>query len=112
MDSVIHSVLNQTFRLLPQKAIFWEEKQTLILGDLHFGKATHFRKNGIALSQSIATNDFDKFTALLAALNPKQVYFLGDLFHSEYNSEVFDLYEIIKFNSSVKFVLIKGNHDI
>jgi len=112
LDSVIHSVLNQTFRLLPQKAIFWEEKQTLILGDLHFGKATHFRKNGIALSQSIATNDFDKFTALLAALNPKQVYFLGDLFHSEYNSEVFDLYEIIKFNSSVKFVLIKGNHDI
>lgn len=112
MDSLIHSVLNQTFRLLPQKAIFWEEKQTLILGDLHFGKATHFRKNGIALSQSIATNDFEKFTALLTSLNPKQVYFLGDLFHSEYNSEVFDLHEIIKANSSIRFVLIKGNHDI
>ncbi len=112
MDNVIHSVFNQTFRLLPQKAIFWEEQQTLILGDLHFGKATHFRKNGIALSQSIATNDFDKFTALLDALKPKQVYFLGDLFHSDYNSEVFEFQEIIKTNSSVKFVLIKGNHDI
>ncbi len=64
------------------------------------------------LSHSIATNDFDKFTALLDALKPKQVYFLGDLFHSDYNSEVFDLNEIIQANSSVKFVLIKGNHDI
>lgn len=112
MDNVIHSISNQNFILLPQKAIFWEEKQTLILGDLHFGKATHFRKNGIALRQSIATNDFDKFNALLAAIKPKQVYFLGDLFHSEYNSEMLDFQEIIKLNSSVKFVLIKGNHDI
>jgi len=112
LDSIIHSLLNQTFILLPQKAIYWTQKQTLILGDLHLGKATHFRKNGIALNQSIAQNDFEKLNFLLSNLKLKEVYFLGDLFHSEYNSEIMELAKTILKNTSIKFTLVKGNHDI
>jgi metallophosphoesterase superfamily enzyme len=42
------------FDLLIQKAIFWQEKQTLLIGDLHLGKITHFRKEGIAIPQIAA----------------------------------------------------------
>lgn len=35
---------NQDFLLLQEKAIWWSATKTLILSDLHFGKAAHFRK--------------------------------------------------------------------
>lgn len=112
MSSLTHSAFGQTFILLPQKAIFWLEEKALILGDLHFGKATHFRKNGIAINNEVAANDFLILENLLHETNPDTVYFIGDLFHSELNSELQLLQTIISKYKAIKFVLLKGNHDI
>ena len=35
--------------LLPERALYWPAQHTLIVADLHWGKAGHFRKNGIAI---------------------------------------------------------------
>ncbi len=112
MSSLTHTAFGQTFILLPQKAIFWLEQKALILGDLHFGKATHFRKNGIAIHNEVAANDFQILENLLQETNPDTVYFIGDLFHSELNSELELLQTIILKYKAIKFVLLKGNHDI
>lgn len=33
----------QNWTLLPDRALFWKEQQTLILSDLHLGKAQDFQ---------------------------------------------------------------------
>jgi hypothetical protein len=54
-----------TFILLPQKAIFWRQEKTLLIGDLHLGKVMHFRKEGIAVPSSAAETNFAKLDELL-----------------------------------------------
>ncbi|MDQ3392826.1 MAG: ligase-associated DNA damage response endonuclease PdeM [Bacteroidota bacterium] len=104
--------LNQDLYLIPQKAIFWKNKGILIVSDLHFGKAGHFRKAGIAVPALVHDNDFEILDQLLDKYNPTSLILLGDLFHSELNNQWNDLSIWIKKNCDLPVHLVKGNHDI
>ncbi len=106
------TILDQDFLLIPEKAMYWEQEDALLIADLHFGKITHFRKAGIAIPDGAALQNFNKLQSLLNAYPSKKVIFLGDLFHSELNSEWLAFKNLIKNNSGVSFHLITGNHDI
>lgn len=108
----VHKVCQQRLELLPEKAIFWEERQTLIIGDLHFGKAGHFRKSGIPVPEMIHSKDFVILEKLLKQKQPIRVIFLGDLFHSDYNQSWESFRIWIKTHEEIHFQLILGNHDI
>ena len=56
---------NHNFVLHPTGAIFWEEKKTLFLADIHLGKVAHFRKNGIAVPRKAEGLFYEKITKLL-----------------------------------------------
>lgn len=107
-----HQLLGQTLHLLPEKGIFWEEKNYLILADLHLGKAGHFRKSGIPISDLIHSKDILILDKLIAKFKPEQVIFLGDLFHSDHNQgwEIFKRW--IKSKAPLPFKLVLGNHDV
>ncbi|MFK7952056.1 MAG: ligase-associated DNA damage response endonuclease PdeM [Ekhidna sp.] len=98
--------------LLPQRAIFWKSKKTLIVSDLHLGKAGHFRKHGIPITKKVHIADLEILHKLLVDHRPHQVILLGDLFHSTENNEWNDFILFIDQFRFVKFVLIQGNHDI
>ena len=51
MNSI--EINNHNFILHPSGAIFWLEKKTLFLADVHLGKVAHFRKNGIAVPRKL-----------------------------------------------------------
>jgi len=102
----------QSFILHPFKGILWEEQSTLFVADLHLGKATHFRKAGIAVPKEVRQSNFDKFTALLLDLKPARVIILGDLFHSDCNTAWEDFVFITKQFEDMSFELVVGNHDI
>lgn len=101
-----------TLRLLPQKALFLPEQSILVLGDLHLGKAMHFRKSGIMIPGVSAIKDYLVLHNLIGQLNPGEVYFLGDLFHSLHNSEWLQFEQFIGSYPEIKFTLIRGNHDV
>ncbi len=103
---------NQTFLLLPAKAIFWQETATLILADLHLGKGEHFRRNGLAVPRGVQDDNFSRLQELLEEFEPKRVLFLGDLFHSHLNSTVETFAIFLSTHPAVSFELVKGNHDI
>ncbi len=103
---------DQTLTLHPFKAIFWEEHRTLLLADLHLGKVGHFRRAGIPVPRAASDANWDRLYSLLFDLKPSRVFFLGDLFHSDYNPEWEDLGQLIRQFSSVDFTLVQGNHDI
>ena len=107
-----HKFLKQTLCLLPEKALFWEEKKLLIIADLHLGKAGHFRKSGIPVSDMIHSKDILMLEKLIQKHQPAEVIFLGDLFHSDHNQgwEIFRRW--LKSKAPLPFKLILGNHDV
>ncbi|SMD35903.1 putative phosphoesterase [Reichenbachiella faecimaris] len=105
-------IQNQTFYLLPEKVIFWEEQKALILSDLHIGKASHFRKAGVPISSYIHIKEFFVLDAIIEDLKPSQILFVGDLFHSEHNQEWELFYNWAHHYANIELILIKGNHDI
>jgi len=103
---------DQNLHLHPLKAIFWEEQQTLLLADLHLGKAAHFRKKGLAVPASVLKANLEHVRLLLELYSPLRVVFLGDLFHSTHNL-VWELFLAFLGNyPEISFELVKGNHDI
>lgn len=110
--SVQFHLRQQSLWLLPQKAIYWPEKKTLILADVHLGKAGHFRKAGIPTPSAIHHDDLAELTHLIAVTQTAQVLILGDLFHSEHNREWQDFEHFLTRQKAISFTLIKGNHDI
>ena len=112
MTVQILNIHNNTLELLPQKAIFWHDTQTLIVSDLHLGKASHFRKHGMAIPMESGTDDLEQLDILLSKYKPKRLLILGDLFHSEYNQEWEYFGTLRRKYENIKFVLVRGNHDI
>jgi len=107
-----HHIENETFLLLPYKALIWEERKTLILADLHLGKITHFRKRGIPVPQDGERDNFERFSYLILNHEVDTVLILGDLFHSDYNAQWDNFLGFLDAFSDIEFKLVMGNHDI
>ncbi len=104
--------LKQNLFLLCQKAIYWEEEKALICADVHLGKGGHFRKAGIAIPRDLAQDDLAVLSDLIREYKPKQLIFLGDLFHSDMNTD-WDWFALWREQfPKLKIVLIRGNHDV
>jgi len=106
------SIKQTHFQLLPEKAIFLPQHRSLLIADPHFGKAAHFRKAGIPVPENVHTGDYLKINSIIKRYLPSDVFFLGDLFHSDFNNSWNDLEAFRSLFSDIKFHLIKGNHDI
>ncbi len=111
-NPVPHIIRNNTFWVSPERCLFWEEQNTLIVSDLHLGKSGHFRKEGIAIPQSIYKADLQRLMALLYFYKADRLIIAGDLTHSTANKEL-DLF--LKWRKDFALLhidLVKGNHDI
>ena len=109
--SVSIKLSGQVLELLPEKAIFWKHTQTLIVSDLHLGKAGHFRKSGIPAPTGINQKTIVRLDALMQRFKPKRLLLLGDLFHSDANREWLEFERFTDRWSIVEKILIRGNHD-
>ncbi|MCB0811530.1 MAG: metallophosphoesterase, partial [Flavobacteriales bacterium] len=78
-------VRGERLELLPAKALWWPRARVLVIADMHMGKATHFRKAGIAVPGAVEQRNVQRAQALLAHYAPHEVLLLGDLFHSRHN---------------------------
>jgi DNA ligase-associated metallophosphoesterase len=100
------------FTLLAEKALWRHDTRQLIIADIHLGKASHFRKAGISIPADSVLEDLRKLDQLMKTHQPKEVILLGDLFHSSYNREWHLFEAFLDSFADIKFILIKGNHDI
>lgn len=104
-------IKNEKLILTVEGAVYWPAHKALFVADTHIGKVMHFRKNGIALPAEVRFAFYEKIDTLLKQFTVKTLYFLGDLFHSDYNTE-WDYFENWSNQQSFDKVLIQGNHDI
>ncbi len=101
----------QELILNTQRSIFWKETKSLILSDLHLGKAAHFRKHGIAIPMDTSLADLNRLENLIDHYQPQQVIVVGDLVHAGINQEVL-LLEVFRLKyPQLQLHLVKGNHD-
>ncbi len=104
-------VAGEKLWLHPFRAAYWEREKTLLIADLHLGKALHFRREGLPVPAAVSNENWDRLLALLLDFRPQRVLLLGDLFHSEYNREWEDFCQTVEQFDQVSFELIMGNHD-
>lgn len=112
MRSVVFDYKGLELDLLPEKAVWIDSMGILLVADLHFGKASHFRKSGVPISEKVHDKDYIRLNNLISTYSPKQVYFLGDLFHSSWNEQWEILLNFLRLFPTSSFNLVVGNHDI
>ena len=95
----------------PSGVLFWEDSATLLISDVHLGKVSHFRKFGAAVPQNAIVENFELLSEVVAHFCPKNICFMGDLFHSSLNKEWL-LFENWVKKTDAKIILVAGNHDI
>lgn len=105
-------IADETWLLHYEKAIYWENEQTLIVTDIHLGKSGHFRKSGIAAPTAINKKNLDRLSKLINFFKPSEFLILGDLFHSNINKEWFEFENWRKLFPNLKITLVAGNHDL
>ncbi len=102
---------NNKFDLNFLGGIYWFEQKTLLVADVHLGKSAHFRKNGSAIPSFTDVENYKSLDLLLRMYEVDELIFLGDLFHSVYNSSWDAFSDWIK-RQSCTFRLVVGNHDV
>lgn len=105
-------IAGQQALLLPEKALYFPEMATLVVADVHWGKAGHFRKHGIAIPAKAAGGNAERLSHLILKTSAQTVVFAGDLFHSRHNNEVEAFREWQAHFPQITFQLVVGNHDI
>ena len=98
--------------LLPERAVYWAARKTLWVADAHMGKATHFNKAGLSVPRNVGDADLNKLSTLIDSLEVERLIFLGDLFHSKYNTEWDKFGEWMQQQTVNEVQLVLGNHDI
>ncbi|MCX7650314.1 MAG: ligase-associated DNA damage response endonuclease PdeM [Flavobacteriales bacterium] len=98
--------------LLPEGALWWEPHKILVVSDVHMGKATHFRQNGIPVPWQEEFKNLKKLSFLLKTYQVQKLIFLGDLFHSHFSYATDAFAQWRRQWKAVEMVLVQGNHDL
>lgn len=91
--------------------MYWEERDVLLISDVHLGKISHFRKYGSAVPANAIAENFRRLTEVVDHFAPGKICFLGDLFHSYANIE-WDLFTNWLKEVDAGVSLVVGNHDV
>jgi len=100
--------------LLPQKAIYLIASKTLVVADVHIGKAASFRKRNFFAPDGMTERDLGCLTAILEHYQAERLIILGDLVHAQdgltpEETSLFDAFR--QLHMAREMVLILGNHD-
>lgn len=107
----IYTINGEELWLLPERALWWPARKTLMLADVHLGKSTHFRQKGVNAPVQVLYDDISLLNELVTSLAAERVIVLGDLFHAKENSEWHVFGEWL-LSQPAKWELVRGNHDI
>ena len=101
--------------LLPGRGALLPASRTLLVADLHLGKAATFRRAGIPIPEGSAQGDLARLETLVRDHDVERVLILGDLLHaaSGCTSEVVAEFRAFRDRlTTTAVVLVLGNHDV
>ena len=105
---------NQEWMLCASRALIWSKRKTVIVADIHFGKASLFREAGVPVPRGTTSADLSTLTQLIADYTPERLLILGDFFHGKSGRQDSTLDAITHWRNqyaSLTIEVIRGNHD-
>ncbi|MGA0039121.1 MAG: ligase-associated DNA damage response endonuclease PdeM [Pirellulales bacterium] len=100
--------------LLPGRAAWLPRDGTLLVADLHLGKAASFRHAGLPVPEGSASGDLGRLEKLVQSTAATRLLILGDLFHAATGCTPAVFQEFADFRQRIagtRLVLVEGNHD-
>lgn len=100
--------------LLPGRAAFLPASATLLVADLHLGKAAAFRLAGIPVPEGSAQADLARLARLVVETTARRLVIVGDLFHAKSGctDRVFAEFAATRRQcGGTEVILVIGNHD-
>ena len=115
----VAQIAGTTLWLLPQKAAWWPARRTLLVADVHFGKAAAFRALGQPVPRGTTAANLRRLDAMLALLTlhgcpAQRLVFLGDFLHAKHGRHPDVLAALLQWrqrHADIECVLVRGNHD-
>jgi DNA ligase-associated metallophosphoesterase len=107
-------VQGETLLLLPDRAVFWPRTHTLLVADVHLGKAAAFRASGVPLPGGTTTAGLDRLADLVERHAARRLVLLGDLFHAPASFAPATVAAVAAWRQCVsgcEVILVRGNHD-
>lgn len=104
----------QTLMLLPEKAVFLPDSDTLLVADAHIGQAPGVRHHGVPAPGGTTEASLGILTRLIRRLDARRIVFLGEFLHSALALEPSTLASVRRWrelHGAVELTLIRGNHD-
>ncbi|MFM9057512.1 MAG: ligase-associated DNA damage response endonuclease PdeM [Planctomycetaceae bacterium] len=100
--------------LVPGRAAYLPATRTLLVADVHLGKAATFRAAGMPVPEGSAQADLARLVRLVAETTAARLIVLGDLFHAKRGAteQVFAEFTAARAAfASTEVLLVAGNHD-
>ena len=100
--------------LMPERALFWPARSTLLVADVHFGKAASFRASGVFVPRGTTSSTLARLSAALDRTRARRLLLLGDLLHAREGRSAETLRVVGEWRaarSALEVVLVRGNHD-
>jgi uncharacterized protein len=108
------TVAGETLELLSGRAVYWRHRRTLIVADLHLGKAAAFRAAGIPLPGGTTDETLKRLSSLIQERGAERVVLLGDLFHARQGltQRTLESAMVLFGYTKYEWLLVRGNHDL
>jgi uncharacterized protein len=103
-----------TVELLADRALLLRDTQTLIVADVHWGKAAAFRAGGIPIPRGTTRSGLDRLDLVLDRTGAQQLIVLGDLLHARAGMQEATMQVLQTWRDarpSLDITLVRGNHD-
>lgn len=103
-----------TLWLLPQRAAFCPLTHSLLVADVHLGKAASFRRLGVPVPEATTEGTLARLDAALAAVPARRLVVLGDLLHAaaaRHGAPAAAFAAWRARHAALEVVLVEGNHD-
>jgi DNA ligase-associated metallophosphoesterase len=115
MKDIELTIAGEQVYLLSERALFWPGASTLVVADLHWGKAATFRSVGIPIPIGTTSDDLARLDSALQRTQARRMVVLGDLFHAKAGRVAsHTLAELRRWRSlagNFEILLVRGNHD-
>lgn len=112
--AVCIDLAGQPLELLPQRAAFHRASATLLVADVHLGKAATFRALGVPVPAGTTQSTLRRLDTLVSGLPVRTLIILGDLLHSAHAHSAGVVDALVDWrcrHPKLQVQLVQGNHD-
>ncbi len=100
--------------LRPDRGLFIPATRTLIVADVHWGKAAAFRALGVPVPRGTTQAGLDRLDAAITDTGAEQLLILGDLLHARAGMQPGTIEALDRWRATrrqLAITLVRGNHD-